>query len=314
MRTAVRARTRGRRRPRIAAAASPAPGGHRPGRPAARAGNRAAPPVRRRRHARPVPRGSTGCPRRGRGGRRGARRRGRRAGYAVEQFAAGRAGQRPQRQDRQIGRGAAEPAMLLQELRAGSGEQHHRSGQPGGDPLQHLQQRCARPVQVLHDHDHRPAGGGRRDEPGPGAGQLVRDGPRRLVVQRAVPHRDGRRGREGEADPVHLRRIEHGHQVGVQLLLGRTAALAERDATGVAEDLAQCPVGDPSPAARHRPRRTRVCGRWCRAAATISCTRRLLPIPAAPTTVTSRGRRLAAASSSRLSTVRSSSSRPTRAV
>ena len=126
------------------------------------------------------------------------------ARQAVEQIPAGPLGERPQRDHRNVRRRGAEARMLFEELRPGRGEHHHRTRRAGHQPDQHVQQRLSGPVQVLDDHDERPARRRRRGEARPGLRERVGDGAWRRVVERAVGHRYRGRGREREDRVVHF--------------------------------------------------------------------------------------------------------------
>ena len=207
--------------------------------------------------------------------------------------------------------------MLFEELGPGRGEHHDRTRRPGHQPDEHVQQRFTGPVQILDDHDERPARRGRGGEPGPGPRERFVDRARRRVVQRAAGHRDRGRGREREDRRVHfglIVTVRSGQQLaqpGAQLLLSEFAGLAQGDAAGVPKDLAERPVRDAVAGGQATPAQNLDVGPALDCGRDHLAYQSTLADPRGATIVTRRGRPLAAASSIKLSTTRVSSSRPT---
>ena len=172
------------------------------------------------------------------------------------------------------------------------------------------------PVKILDDEDRAAATRVRFEEPRPGKGDRRRDDPWLGALERIAGNDDAGGRREGLDRLLGFRfgepeRREDPRESVAKALFGVLGAVVEPDAAGAPEDLAERPVAGPAPVARQRPWRIAAADARSRAAARNSRTRRLLPIPAAPSTSTYRGLPSRKASSRAPSNASSSALRPT---
>jgi hypothetical protein len=143
--------------------------------------------------------------------------------------------------------------MLLAELRPRGDNQQQRSLGSRQQPLEHVDHRRARPVEVLDHEDDRALRSQGGDESRPGPGQLVGHGLRLETVERVTGQSDAGRDRQrvgGLLDVVRRERLLDG--LG-ELGPGFLGGLAERDPRGLPKHLPERPVGDPLPGREAAP-------------------------------------------------------------
>jgi len=168
-----------------------------------------------------------------------------------EQLGAGARGEGAQRDLREVLAATAKIGVGLRHIGPGGGHRHKRAFGPTDDALDRRKHRFVGPMEVLEHEDSAPAAHPGAGELRPGARQLLRDRLWLEPLEALVGKRDPGGGRERHHD--RLNRLvdqtnlgEQRDQGGPQLFTGDIGGLVEGYRTGSPQDLAQCPVGDPS--------------------------------------------------------------------
>ena len=183
---------------------------------------------------------------------------------------------------------AAKPRVRLGELRPGRRDEEHRPGRAREQPLDHLDDLVARPVQVLDDRSTVGwRAGERREEQRPSAGELGDDRDRTAPVERVVAA-----GRCRPSWPAQTRGASHRCPVrrrrGVRWRDRRSFSWPRRRRCRRArsrsgpDDLGEGPVGDPLADRRAAAAKDGEIGPAPSREHHASRTRRLLPMPAGP--------------------------------